>query len=449
MDSWLSLNQIANYCDGVLQGDDVAVKGVSTDSRQLHPGEIFVALQGDHYDGHQFIDKAVDAMACGVVVHKVVQTSLPSIMVDDTLQALTRWASNWRAELTPKVVGITGSNGKTTVKQLVSNILSQKGKVCATRGNLNNHIGVPLTLLSLRTSDVFAVIEMGANHHGEIRHLTNIARPDIAILTNAGPAHLEGFGSLDGVAKAKGEIFEGLSAAGIAILNREDRYFDYWRRTIDDRCATLSFGLHETADCYVVLRNAGSAEIVTPGESIVVNLKVPGTHYLYDVAAATAAATAMGLDIETVKAGLESAAHESGRLQLYKGVMGSAIFDDTYNANPASLRAAIEVLAQQQGTRWLVLGDMGELGAMAEQLHFEAGQFAKSHGVDRLFCLGPLSRHAAEGFGEGAQSFLSRQDLAKVLLGSLESGTCILVKGSRAMQMEEYVGLLKETQTVH
>jgi len=447
---WLQLSQVAEMVQGQLQGEDKCISSLSTDTRNLHQGDLFVALEGDRFDGHAFINKDIESLAVGVLVHKQVDTTLPSITVDDTLKGLSRWAQAWRHVVAPKLAAITGSNGKTTVKQMLSNVLSLAGSTCYTQGNLNNHIGVPLTLLTLREYHEYAVIEMGANHFGEINHLSCLAEPDIAIITNAGPAHLEGFGSVEGVSRAKGEIMNGLGEAGVIVLNADDQYLDAWLSMARDRNLTVvTFGFNDKADVKGVAHNGNHLAIKIGSQTIEVNLPLPGKHNACNALGVAAVAYQLNIDLALIKQGLESAHHVQGRLQTKQGLAGSIILDDTYNANPGSLSAAIEVLCAQPKEPWLVIGDMGELGEEAEQIHAQIGIKAKSAGVKKLFALGELSKHAVNSFGHQASHFDEHNQLSEALLAQLNDNCCVLVKGSRAMHMEDVVDSLVERAGRH
>ncbi len=448
MDNWLRLSEIATMAEGELQGDDVFVSGVSTDTRNLKFGDLFVALQGENYDGHKFIDATIEQIVYGVFVHKSVNTSLPLVKVEDTLAGMTRWAHAWRKKVNPGLIAITGSNGKTTVKQMTNSIFKRAGKVCATQGNLNNHIGVPLTLLSMRADDQFAVIEMGANHHGEIHHLSTLAEPDVAVITNAGPAHLEGFGSVAGVANAKGEIIDGVPVTGAIVLNADDKYINVWLQKAKNH-NVVTFGFGESAQIRGRSLSDNELIVTTPDYELKIHLPVLGKHNMYNALAATAAAYAMGIDQKKIADGLQNTREVSGRLQIKQGILGATIIDDTYNANPASLQAAIDVLCAQHGEPWLVLGDMGELGEEAASIHAQMGEMARAAGVKRLFGLGELAAHAVTAFGDQGLHFRKHEDLSKELLGQLNSDCCVLVKGSRAMHMEDVVKLVAQSTTLH
>ena len=450
MSQWLKLSQVAEMARGQLQGADGYISSLSSDTRSLHRGDLFVALEGDHFDGHAFINQEVDNIAQAVFIHKPVDTKLPTITVDDTLKGLSRWAKEWRHVVAPKLIAITGSNGKTTVKHMLSNVLSLVGSTCSTQGNLNNHIGVPLTLLTLRDHNQFAVIEMGANHFGEINHLSCMAEPDIALITNAGPAHLEGFGSVEGVSRAKGEIMNGLSAKGVIVLNADDQYLDAWLKMADAKSLTVvTFGFDEKADVRGITHTDNHLVIGIGDEQVDVSLPLLGKHNACNALAVAAVAHQLQIESKIIKQGLERAEHVQGRLQTKQGLNNSTILDDTYNANPASLSAAIEVLCAQSKEPWLVIGDMGELGKDAEQIHAQIGVEAKAAGVEKLFALGDLSRHAVKGFGDQAFHFNKHDQLSEALASQLHRNCCVLVKGSRAMHMENIVDSLVEREKVH
>jgi UDP-N-acetylmuramoyl-tripeptide--D-alanyl-D-alanine ligase len=448
MDKWLRLSEIAAMANGELRGEDIYVSDLSTDTRKLNQGDLFVALQGQKFDGHAFIDKSLSQQVQAVMVHKDVQTELPVIRVDDTLRALSRWANEWRKSVNPKVIGITGSNGKTTVKQMITSIFSQAGSVCATKGNLNNHIGVPLTLLSMRKNNDYAVIEMGANHKGEINHLTHLAEPDVAVITNAGPAHLEGFGSIEGVAHAKGEIINGILSDGTIVLNADDQYLSVWLDKAED-LNVLTFGFSASADVKGRVVSENELAVTTAIEEFQVTLPMMGKHNMYNALASIAVASALHVDTQKMIQGLQETDAATGRLNIKKGVLGSTIIDDAYNANPASLQAAIKVLCSLPGESWLVLGDMGELGQNSREIHAQMGEFARIAGVKKLFVLGELSAHAADEFGAGAMKFMDREQLGKEILSQLHADCCVLVKGSRSMHMEDIVKVFVEPEMMH
>jgi len=436
----MKAKQIAELLAVDYIGEDVDIRGISTDTRRIADGQLFVALKGPNFDGHDFVKQAAETGAAACLVERPVE-GLNCIVVNDTRLALGELAAQWRQRLNVRVIGITGSNGKTTVKEMLAGILSGLGEVLATRGNLNNDIGMPLTLLELDEQHSYAVIEMGANHPGEIGYLTRIAQPDVALITNAGMAHLEGFGSVEGVAHAKGEIYQGLGDDGIAIVNNEDAYADYWKQLNQQR-RIISFGTGSGSDVRADLKiekDGQSMAIVTPAGNINVTLKLLGKHNAMNALAAIAAAVAVNVPLTAIKAGLESLSPVSGRLQLKGGIKGSRIIDDTYNANPTSLYAALDVLREFPGQHYLALGDMGELGGKAESLHSDAGREARESGVRRLYTLGSLARHAGAAFGDSAFSFSNHDEMIEQISSDLTSDVTLLVKGSRRMQMEKIV----------
>jgi len=442
--TWLRLSEIATMVDGELIGADAMVESVSTDTRNIDFDQLFIALRGPRFDAHDFVPDL--EQATGVMVSQLCDTALPQILVDDTRLALGYLARAWRERLGATVVGLTGSNGKTTVKEMLAAILAECGSVHATRGNLNNDIGVPLTLLSVRQDHDFAVIEMGANHIGEIAYLTAIAQPQIALITNAGPAHLEGFGSIEGVSRGKGEIFSGLRDGGIAIINADDTYADYWRDLNAGR-AMITFGTEKPADFSGQRSDDGaSLQIDCPLGHLDVPFALRGKHNVMNALCAAAAASAAGATPEAVVAGLARVQPVSGRLQLKRGQHGAQLIDDSYNANPASMRAAIDVLALRPGRRWFVMGDMGELGGDAEAMHAEIGGYAKQAGIDRLMAVGAMSGAAAESFGAAGQHFEDWKALAAAVAGELAQDVTVLVKGSRSMRMERVVSALEEKE---
>lgn len=444
--TWLTLSEITRMTGGVLHAPDVersrnvAIAGVERDSRHVQAGDLFLALRGERFDAHDFVPQVADK-ASAALVSRVVDVPLPQVLVDDVRLALGRLAAAWRQRFQQPLVGLTGSNGKTTLKEMLTAILSLQGQTLATTGNLNNDIGMPLTLLGLRETDAFAVIEMGANHFGEIDYLTRIACPDVAIINNAGAAHLEGFGDVAGVARAKGEIFNGLSATGVAIINADDAYADYWQHLNPHR-KVLRFGITNAADVQ------GGSTVEMPfylqaqGQTVAVNLQLLGRHNQMNALAATAAALALGVSLDTIRQGLESLQPVKGRLNPKSGKQGCRVIDDTYNANPTSTVAAIEVLSGLPGKKILVLGDMGELGETGEQQHAAIGRQAAQAGIDELFTLGRLSAHASRAFGHAAQAHDELETLLMALDSSLQPGAQVLVKGSRAMRMERVVDAL-------
>ena len=447
----MMLSEIGNTINGEHVGSDVEISSVSIDTRAIQPGELYVAIKGHQFDGNEFVDKAESAGATAAILHKGFTTSLPHILVADTRLALAQLAGAWRDKAAVKVVGITGSNGKTTVKEMVAAILGVVGSVLYTKGNLNNDIGVPLTLLRLSEKHRYAVIEMGANHPGEIAYTSTYAKSDVVILNNAGAAHIEGFGSLDGVAKAKGEIIETLKADGLAVLNKDDSSFDYWKSIAANR-KVLSFGLSEGAD--VSARNIRTEitdnafvtafDLVTSKVVLKVNLKLAGQHNVLNALAATAAGLAFGFNLEQIKAGLESVKPVTGRMQPLVSRLGNIVIDDTYNANAASLKVGLDVLAVCKGKPWLVLGAFGELGPESAKMHEDIGELIKSKGVVRLLALGSDAKNTVRVFGKGATFFDSQDELIGTLKAELKGDETILIKGSRTQRMENVAAALVE-----
>ena len=439
----MSLAEAAVLLDARYAGPgDRCFTGVSTDTRTLAAENLFFALTGPRFDGHDHVAEAQARGAAAAAVSRPVDCALPLLQVEDTRRALGDLARQWRDRFAIPVVGITGSNGKTTVKEMLAAILAAQGPVLATQGNLNNDIGVPLTLARLAPEHRSAVIEMGANHAGEIAYLAQQARPTVAIVTNAGPAHLEGFGSLEGVARAKGELFAGLDATAVAVINADDRFAPLWRDLARDR-AVLSFGLDAPADVtarYATTSAGTQLELETPQGSIALCLPLLGRHNARNALGAAAAALAAGADLAHIRTGLEGLTSVAGRLQRKRRVDGGLVIDDTYNANPASLQAAIDVLRELPGERWLVFGDMAELGSDAAALHAEVGSYARAAGIERLFSLGDLARQAALAFGGTA--FDDFDALLSALRSALRTDVSILVKGSRRMGMERVVQAL-------
>ena len=441
----LSLIEIASITNGQLIGDDLQISGISTDTRNMHEDMLFVALIGESFDPHELIEKDMAHKAAAVLVQREVKTSSAQIIVQDCYKALQEIATAWRKKFSLPIVGVTGSNGKTSVKELIKQILSTQGNVLATQGNLNNHIGVPITLCQLTAEHDYAVIEMGANHAGEIACLTNIAQPNIGVITNIGPAHLEGFGSIDGVARAKAELYANLNPSGVVVVNADDAYSDSWQKEIGDRMQ-ISFGMEKPADVSGKQISDDLIEIATPMGEIRVKPQVRGMHAVLNILAATGVALAIGVDLEDIKTGIENTRAVEGRLMRIAGLAGAIILDDTYNANPASLAAALDVQAQEPGEHWLVLGDMGELGDESEFMHNKAGEIAKQFGVQRLFACGEMTKHSVKAFGKGAKHFSSHAEIISALQDELTKDICVLVKGSRAMQLEKIVTGIKSNK---
>jgi len=438
----IPLSDLARTLGCPVPARDVSIESIVTDSRKVHHGALFAALPGSQVDGHDFARSAVNLGAAALLVRRPLDLAVPQLVVDDVLIALGKLAAMLRDRIDPAVVGITGSNGKTTVKELVAGILRLEGEVLATRGNYNNELGVPLSLFELEQKHRFAVLEMGASKGGDIAYLAGIAKPDVGVVTNIGPAHLRGFGSEEGVARAKGEIYAALPADGYAIVNADEPWSDMWYR-MNSAKNVITFGCQLAADVRLS-DEEDRPVIVTPAGEFEPRLLLEGRHNLVNATAATAVAISLGIGLENISKGLESVRPAPGRLNLLHTDAGWTVIDDTYNANPASLYSALQVLASMQGTPWLVLGDMKELGEGGRKLHREVGEAARAMGVRRLFTTGELSVYTAEAFGQGAQHYSNREELAAALLQSLRPDVNCLVKGSRSMGMEAVVAAITE-----
>lgn len=437
----MSLAEISNIlgCTPLLLPDS-PFTGISIDTRTLSPGNLFIAIQGEKFDAHLFLDSAKAKGAIAAVVERKIDSTLPQIIVPNTQLALGKIADYWRQQFSLPLIGVTGSNGKTTLKNMIASILraachQDASQVLATAGNFNNEIGLPLNLIKLNEKHRYAVLEMGMNHFGEIAYLTQLAKPIVAVITNAAESHLEGVHSVAGVAKAKGEIFQGLAKNGTAILNQDDAYFNYWRELIGNR-ACLTFGLTRSADVTATRMDGQRIHLQTPQGTQEITLPLLGKHNVMNALAATAATLAIGIDLVTIKEGLEQVEPAPHRMRPHQLKNGACIIDDTYNANPFSLQAAVDTLATFSGTKIVVLGDMRELGPDAKHLHFSAGENMVAAGIDYLFTLGELSAATTESFGKNAQHFTERTALLAALQPHVTANTTILIKGSRSMQME-------------
>jgi len=444
-----TLRDAARITGGHLLGEDRPYGAVSTDSRTLYPGALFVALRGPNFDGAAFVAAAAARGAIGALVERAVTSSLPQVIVPDSLRALQELAMAWRAAFTLPVVAVAGSNGKTTVKEMTAAILSRMGLCMATHGNLNNHIGVPVTLMRLETAHRSAVIEIGANRIGDVAELMRLAQPTVGLITNAGAEHLEGFGNLDGVAKGEGEMVSCLDSRGTAVINADDAYAGYWRG-VSSAQTVVTFGAHARADFAAkdVIQAIERGEFATrftllcPLGERPIMLKAGGAHNIGNALAAAAAASAAGASLEDIGLGLAEFRAVSGRLQLKPGARDSWIIDDSYNANPSSVRAGLEVLRSLSGVTWLVLGDMAELGESAQDSHAHIGAYARECGIKRVFALGPLSSRAVETFGSGGEWFVDADSLIRRLQAELSPGVTVLIKGSRINRLERVVQAL-------
>ena len=461
----MNLQQLALLVDGELVGDNRSFGAISTDTRHIKSGDLFVALQGEHYDANNFAANAADKGAVAALLSTDVALKIPYVKVTNTLQALSVLAAEKRDALAIPLVAITGSNGKTTVKEMLGSILAQSCKVLATTGNLNNHIGVPLTLLRLTPEHDVAVVEMGASKQGDIAHLCRIAKPTVAVLNNIAPAHLEGFGDLDGVANAKAEIISGLSAEGTAVLNKSEPWFDQWVNLLAGR-QQLSFGLSNEADVWA------NANLITTGlqkgafkthfvlnyqqQSIDIQLNLIGQHNVMNALAASAAAIALGCSLAQIQHGLATLQDVKGRLQVLPGLSGSLVVNDCYNANPSSFEAAMDCLNDIDQPLWVVLGDFAELGMASGVIHQRIGEQLAASNVQRFFAVGEKMQGAVDAFNKQqststrcARHFLNKQKMAEVLQQELKSGVLVLVKGSRSQGLESVVKkILSEGESI-
>ena len=435
----------AKAMSGTLQGENTSFAGVSTDSRKINRGELFIALRGDLFDGHDFIATAKERGAVAAVVDAVGAASLqecelPLLVVADTRLALGALAAAWRSRFSLPLIAVTGSNGKTTTKEMIASILKSVygDAVLVTQGNFNNDIGLPLTLLNLDASHRAAIIEMGMNHPGEIAYLARIARPSVALVTNAQRAHLEGMGTIEMIATEKGSVFAELDPQGVAVFHADDQWAALWRKQCADR-RIMNYSFEHPADVtgrYLTHGLENQLEISVGGEQIEVSLALPGAHNARNALGAATVAVAAGIPLLAVRDGLNTFEGIKGRLQRRPGLNGAVLLDDTYNANPDSVRAGIDVLAATVGKKVLVLGDMGEIGDMTGQFHDEVGGYAKSQGIDLLLALGESSALAVHNFGSGGQHFKKVESLIDALSSELTPETTVLIKGSRFMRME-------------
>lgn len=450
----MMMSQVASALGVSLHGNDVMMTGVSKDTRDIHAGDLYVALKGERFDGHQFVEQAITTGAVAVLVSETQAVDVAQVEVEDTRLALGQLAAYWREKFTGKLIGITGSNGKTSVKEMCNKIIGDHvglSAVLSTKGNLNNDIGLPMMLLELKQQHQFAVIEMGANHLGEIDYLTAIAKPDVAIVNNVGPAHLEGFGSLENIAKAKAEIYNGLTERGVAIINMDDVFSPFWKKhceTAHPDNRVIGFSMRDdTADVYAKLiandRYLIVSKIKEEVEQAELSLRVPGAHNVMNALAAIGATLSVGISLQAIVSSLSSFENIQGRLTARRSSRGYRVIDDTYNANPLSVAAAIDVLANMQNDHVdktvLVLGDMAELGGDAKKLHAQIGLKAKEAGIQALYATGDLSVNTVNAFGSKGFHFKNKEELITTLQKDLIGNEVVLVKGSRSAAMEEVV----------
>lgn len=434
---------------------DQAVKNINTDTRTLCDGEVFLALQGPNFDGHKFVEQAKSKGAIAAIVHRKVDVDIPQFLVPDTRLALGDIGAAVMATVAPKTIAITGSVGKTTVKEMCAAILSSHGEVLATKGNFNNDIGVPLTLLRLAPQHQYAVIELGANHIGEIAYTAAMTKPDVAVVCNVAAAHIEGFGSLEGVATAKGEIYDGLKSDGIAVVNCDSEFSQSWLDKLPERnvkCLSSSQQLDLWAEEITLDQQAhASFYICSKTQRVPVTLALPGRHNVMNALIATALTAEFGVSLENVAVALANMAEVQGRVNTIKVNDKLTVIDDTYNANVESVKAAIDLLSDIEGQRILALGDMGELGEQARMYHQQVGEYAKLKGIDELYTLGVLSKCASDEFEKPNRHFSSRDQLLQQLAAGLtekSQKTTIVVKGSRSSRMELLVQDLVNSQQI-
>ncbi len=447
----MMLSEIAKAVNGQMLGADIEVFSVGSDSRNIVKNQLFVAIKGEKFDGNTYVAEAIKEGAAAVLVSNSQIEARPVVLVSDTRLALGTLAQHWRNKFTLPLVAVTGSNGKTTVKEMIAAILSVSNKnVLATQGNLNNDIGMPMTLLKIRKEHAYAVIEMGMSHLQEIDYLTRIAQPTVAVINNAGTAHIGELGSRENIAKAKSEIFAGLHDDGVAVINADDEFADYWKSLNQGR-KVITFGLSQPADVsatYQTIGNLTRVSLKTPNGKVDFNLAILGVHNIQNALAASAVAVALGVEIIDIAKGLTGFGAVKGRLNWLAGFNGAVLIDDTYNANPDSMKAAIDVLANQNSnpltSTIFVMGDMGELGENAPQMHTDIGAYAKQKKINQLFTFGELSQLAAKEYGASAQHFSSIEVLVEAIKNKMKQSVTVLVKGSRFMQMERVVHQLLE-----
>ncbi|RMJ05356.1 UDP-N-acetylmuramoyl-tripeptide--D-alanyl-D-alanine ligase [Marinobacter litoralis] len=440
--SWLG----ASLAGKPVDAEKVQFKGVSTDTRAVGGGQLFVALRGERFDGHEFLEQARSQGAVAAVVDSADDSvQLPQLVVDDTVNALAALAAGNRNESSAQLVAITGSSGKTTVRQLTAAILEQMGEVLATEGNLNNHIGVPLTLFRMSPEHQYGAVELGASGLGEIAHTVAIVRPQVVILTNAGQAHLEGFGSYQNIITAKGEIIDGVAEQGLVVLNRDDPAFDQWlERAGGRRVVSVSRMGHPEADYRAEAQVASDQTMAVKAEGpngwrCAFSLPLVGEHNISNALCAIAACRELGATDEQLIQGLSGVQAVKGRLQVFEPAPDFTVIDDSYNANPASMKAAIDVLSGYQGQRVAVLGAMAELGEQGDDLHAEVGAHAKEQGIERLLLVGPGCEGYAKGFGQGAELFQTHEQAVDAIVGGRQGAMVVLVKGSRSSAMDRVV----------
>ncbi len=439
----MNLHQISAVVGGSMVGKEARIQGVTTDSRGDCQGKLFVALCGEFFNGEDYCQQAVEKGAAAVLVANAVEVEVPQLIVKDTLVALQAIATAWIKQTGVKVIGITGSNGKTTVKNMLFSVLSQKYKCFATQGNFNNEIGVPLSLLAVKSDDEVAVIEMGAAQIGDLNKLTDIIKPDISLITNIGDAHVGRFGSVDNIAVGKAEVYEALDIDGKGIVNLDSPYADDFKTKI--KGSVITFGQNVAADFRLVETTDGYEVITRRGETITIKLPILGLHNYMNATAVLAIALSMKLKIAEVQKGLHEFEPEAGRLQVHVVNQGFKVIDDAYNANPTSVKAAIDVLTQEQQPKVLVLGDMLELGDHGQRLHQEVGQYAAVQKLDEVMAVGEFAEDIKQGFGTDqgvCEAYAKVDDLIQHISANMPTKGTVLVKGSRNMRLERVVNMM-------
>lgn len=443
----MKLSTLARKLNGKLLGPDIDYLGLSLDTRSINPNNLFIAIRGERFDGHDFIELAKQHGAAAAMVDHAIDTDLPLVLVQDTKKALGELAQQHRRQFSIPIIALTGSCGKTTSKEMIRSILAEAGPVLTNFKNYNNDIGVPLTLLNLTDRHRYAVIEMGANHPGEIAYLTQITQPNVSLVTNIGPAHLQGFGSMTGVARAKSEIFSGLTKEGVAIINADDKFTDVLQKA-SAAFRQISFGLSESYDFSATNIQVDADGKTTfllhapNGKEMMLSLSLPGQHHVMNALAAAAATHPLGIELSQIKSGLEKTQAVPGRMIVIKTKQGMTLIDDSYNANPSSVAVALNLLADYSGQRIFVMGDMGELGQDALNYHRQIGELAKRLNIDFVYTYGDLSKETAKAFGNHAKHYTNHHELILALKRYLPENVTILIKGSRSARMEKVVAAL-------
>lgn len=443
----MKLSTLATQLQGKICGSDASYTGFSLDSRHIKPGQLFIAIVGDQFDGHDFIELAKQRGAVAAVVDRPMAIDFPLLHVLDTRKALGALAKHHRHQFSIPIIALTGSCGKTTTKEMIVAILNESGLVLTNNKNFNNDIGVPLTLLNLTAQHRYAVIEMGANHLGEIAYLSQMTNPDVALITNIGLAHLQGFGSMAGVARAKAEIFSGLCAKGVAVVNADDSFSKTWQKQLAPY-RVVRFGLSDKANflatsIQIDAQGKASFLLQSPsGEECMIGLTLPGQHHVMNALAAAAAASQLGIGLADIKIGLEKTQPVPGRVNVIKTRTGATIIDDSYNANPSSVAVGLKLLLHYPGRHILVMGDMAELGENADHYHRQIGQLAKELNVEEVYTCGALSALTAEAFGVKAKHYANQEELIVALKLKLQNKVTILIKGSRSARMDKVAAVL-------